>query len=62
MKLDRLKVNNPIKTEKVSTDIEIDGSFQCQQCNYENDTAKMRDGNIFWDCSECGYRSVASRG
>lgn len=59
MGLDDLFVNNPIKKEPPSEDITIEGSFDCQQCGHETEIAQLREGNIWWVCSECNFRSVA---
>ena len=56
-KLSDLFVENPVKTEEVSPGVEIEGSFQCQQCGFDSDTARMHEGKIYWDCVKCKYRS-----
>lgn len=58
MRLDDLFVNNPIKKSPVVDDIEIEGSFSCQNCDHSADEAKVREGTIWWICTECNYRSV----
>lgn len=56
-KLSDLFVDKPIKTEETPAGVEIEGSFQCQQCGFDSETARMHEGVIFWNCEKCKYRS-----
>lgn len=60
MDLNDLFVNSPVKKAPVVDTVEVGGSFSCQNCDYESDVAKMKDGKMWWVCSECNYRSVVN--
>lgn len=60
LRLDDLFVNNPVKQTPVVEEIEISGSFSCQNCDHESENAKIREGKIWWICTECNYRSVVN--
>lgn len=59
MRLDDLFVSKPVKEEQEVKDIIVDGSFDCQNCDFESDQAYLREGKIWWKCPECNYKSVA---
>lgn len=60
MNLEDLFVKSPVKTAPVDDDIEIEGSFACQKCDFTSNIAKVRDGKIWWVCIECNFRSVVN--
>lgn len=60
MRIDDLFVKDPIKKVEPVQDMEIEGSFMCQNCDEESDVAKIREGKIWWVCSECNFKSVVN--
>lgn len=59
-RIEDLFVDKPIKKQPVETRVEIGGSFSCQNCDAESESAYMEDGKIWWVCSECNFRSVVN--